>query len=79
MLLEVVVAGQQLSDKDRLLEIAVETGVMLEDLEERSKKLACAERQIKSSQRLTEEVRNRPFLLDSYAYGGVKPSRGNRG
>jgi hypothetical protein len=54
-------------------------GEMPEDVEERSEKLAGAEREIKSSQSLTEAARNRPFLLDSYAFGGVKPFRGNRG
>jgi hypothetical protein len=52
---------------------------MPEDLEECSEKLAGAEREIKSSQSLTEEARNRPFLLDSLAFDGEKPFRGNRG
>jgi hypothetical protein len=51
--------------------------VLPENLEERSKQLAGAERENKSSQSLTEAVRNRPFLLDSDALGGVKLARGN--
>jgi hypothetical protein len=41
--------------------------------------LVGVERESKSSQSLTEVARNRPFLLDSRAMVGVKPSRGNRG